>query len=48
MTRRIKQALLAVGALGVIYRSTDSGVSWTKVTGTTELNGSCPTPGEVN
>lgn len=36
---------VAVGASGAIYRSLNSGVTWTKVTGTTERDGACPTPG---
>jgi photosystem II stability/assembly factor-like uncharacterized protein len=36
---------VAVGALGVIYHSVDSGLTWTKNPAPTEFTDSCPTPG---
>jgi photosystem II stability/assembly factor-like uncharacterized protein len=36
---------VAVGALGSIYHSADSGLTWTKNAAPTELSDSCPTPG---
>jgi photosystem II stability/assembly factor-like uncharacterized protein len=38
---------IAVGEAGAIYRSADSGASWTKVTGTTAWAGSCGGGGNV-
>ncbi len=39
---------VAVGPSGKIYRSVDSGHTWSQVTGTSELTAACPDPGNTS